>query len=504
MVVICYPVHLELLISKDFKNGYKMKNLFLALYIALSFYHVNSQPMWSHPQLLTNSLYDNTNGHIVCIDYEGLSIQDSVFLFWEQSINDSSTAICFREISSMSEPKTILAQDGVHFKNPQAMKYTLEADTIFFLFYETNQNGTSDIYYLKYLEDDTYGGPNPYLLSEDDAENLNISHRSIVWEQSGQIFFSAYKFWDSKYQFTQPQLISYGNCSKPDIYADEIIAWLQDSTIYFSRWNRSEKKWSNPDKLYGTGENRNLTISKQNFGDPVLAWQNRIDTTWNIFTYNVSEEEIYLLDHNPSFNKKQPSVFVYPQVTKKAAYIPFATICTFVDDSINENTEIYANSEFRFKPDFENISNSPATERNPFLFEGRSYMFGKIELYNVWESFIGNHWQLYLSKLLMDNSAIDDLSVLPFEFSLEQNFPNPFNNSTTISYRIPEVSNVSLKIFNLLGQEVATLVSKKQPAGHYKVNWNADGIAGGLYFCRIAASNSAKSWTKTRKLILIK
>jgi len=99
---------------------------------------------------------------------------------------------------------------------------------------------------------------------------------------------------------------------------------------------------------------------------------------------------------------------------------------------------------------------------------------------------------------------------LPREFSLTQNFPNPFNPSTHIEYSLPEESSVSLKIFNLLGQEVAALTGGPQNAGHHTVEWNGTSSAGlpvgsGIYFYRFEAhSATGQAFVMMRKMILLK
>jgi hypothetical protein len=98
-------------------------------------------------------------------------------------------------------------------------------------------------------------------------------------------------------------------------------------------------------------------------------------------------------------------------------------------------------------------------------------------------------------------TSVEQLSeAIPTEFALMQNYPNPFNASTTIRYDIPEEINVSLKIYDIMGHEVAELVNEKHTAGAYQINWNADGIASGVYFYRIMAGN----FTSVRKFILMK
>ena len=87
-----------------------------------------------------------------------------------------------------------------------------------------------------------------------------------------------------------------------------------------------------------------------------------------------------------------------------------------------------------------------------------------------------------------------------FNFSLGQNYPNPFNPRTTIEYSIPSRSNVVIKVFDILGREVATLVNEEKPAGVYNVNFNGSELSSGVYFYRIEAEN----FVETKKLVLIK
>ena len=89
---------------------------------------------------------------------------------------------------------------------------------------------------------------------------------------------------------------------------------------------------------------------------------------------------------------------------------------------------------------------------------------------------------------------------LPKAFVLHQNYPNPFNPSTTIKYDLPEDSRVSLRLFNILGQEVATLVNEEQKAGFESIEWNASSFASGVYFYRIQAGE----FVAGRKLLLLR
>ncbi len=95
--------------------------------------------------------------------------------------------------------------------------------------------------------------------------------------------------------------------------------------------------------------------------------------------------------------------------------------------------------------------------------------------------------------------AVED-EVAPNEFSLSQNFPNPFNPSTTIQYSIEQAGMVALKVYNVVGQEVATLVNGRQEAGSYTLTFNANGLSTGVYFYRLETGSSGSM----KKLVLMK
>ena len=89
---------------------------------------------------------------------------------------------------------------------------------------------------------------------------------------------------------------------------------------------------------------------------------------------------------------------------------------------------------------------------------------------------------------------------LPLDYSLDQNYPNPFNPTTTIRYAIPEDNFVSIKLYDVLGNEVITLVNEQKQAGRYEMLFNASNIASGVYYYQINSGN----FTQTRKLMLMK
>ncbi|MGA9405862.1 MAG: T9SS type A sorting domain-containing protein [Bacteroidota bacterium] len=136
----------------------------------------------------------------------------------------------------------------------------------------------------------------------------------------------------------------------------------------------------------------------------------------------------------------------------------------------------------------------------------KSYLVGHLNYIsgrtNVWYVNLGH---LYLYHLLQSGVTNGVTLVAaphsePNSFELMQNYPEPFNPSTAISFVLPTRSSVSLKIYDMLGREVSIVVSGELPAGHYSRQWNASAFASGVYFYRLQAG----SFVQTKKLVVVK
>ncbi|NWG28379.1 MAG: T9SS type A sorting domain-containing protein [Ignavibacteriaceae bacterium] len=89
---------------------------------------------------------------------------------------------------------------------------------------------------------------------------------------------------------------------------------------------------------------------------------------------------------------------------------------------------------------------------------------------------------------------------LPIDYALEQNYPNPFNPTTTIRYQLPKDGMVTLKVYDILGAEVATLINEEKVAGRYEVNFDASRLASGVYIYSL----NINDFVNVRKMVLLK
>ena len=106
----------------------------------------------------------------------------------------------------------------------------------------------------------------------------------------------------------------------------------------------------------------------------------------------------------------------------------------------------------------------------------------------------------YLGDSKTTSSTDNNDKIIPSSFNLFQNYPNPFNPNTVIKWEQPANSHVLLKVYDLLGREVATLVNEEKAAGNYKVTFDAKNLANGIYFYRLKAGN----YSSVKKMILLK
>lgn len=118
----------------------------------------------------------------------------------------------------------------------------------------------------------------------------------------------------------------------------------------------------------------------------------------------------------------------------------------------------------------------------------------------AWAATFNNEQDVYYGHISAITGVTEREEMLPASYSLSQNYPNPFNPSTVIRFQLPVADFVTLKVYNLLGQEVAALVEKKLEEGNHTVGWNASRFPSGIYICRFHTS----TFVEAKKLILLK
>ena len=123
-------------------------------------------------------------------------------------------------------------------------------------------------------------------------------------------------------------------------------------------------------------------------------------------------------------------------------------------------------------------------------------------IYIVWKSFGGGKTHCFDDVVLsLSSSVSSNENGIPDMFKLEQNYPNPFNPQTAIGFSLLAVGNVSLKVFDILGREVATLINNEElHAGKHEIEFDASKLSSGIYFYQLRGGN----FSETKKMLLLK
>lgn len=149
------------------------------------------------------------------------------------------------------------------------------------------------------------------------------------------------------------------------------------------------------------------------------------------------------------------------------------------------------------------VSTTPSTYQSHPVIVSDDAGGAIVAWYDLRASTYGGPYDLYAQHIGSNGSVTkvsNQISSLPADFSLSQNFPNPFNPTTVISYQLPTASRVNLKVFDMLGREVATLVNGQMEAGVHQVSFDASRLASGVYIYQLQAG----SYVASKKLVLLK
>jgi hypothetical protein len=189
-----------------------------------------------------------------------------------------------------------------------------------------------------------------------------------------------------------------------------------------------------------------------------------------------------------------------------AVTVPFSQInkSTYnVVDFSSQNLQVQSNVDFHIAFEVTGV----AGDTLQFVTDNASAPTNRSSSYfdNQWVNIIapanyGVGYNIAVKAVIDIPAAVAKSGSIPAEYALHQNFPNPFNPSTTIGYSVPQNGRVTVKIYSVLGEEVAEVVNETLPAGEYSTVFDASRLASGIYFCTMTAGN----YTRSMKMLLMK
>ncbi len=436
---------------------------------------------WGDPFPLTDSLSDNSNPSMYLIYNTGL------YMVWEKQIDSVSTSIFMDNILDAEPAQEVLSANGVLYRNPQIMNanYYPNCDSVFFLVYETNENGNIDIYFKAYMTDGSFLPAEPLVTTPFDDYQLTVGQIDY-WDGGGYFrdaalyirndsLFARNLMRDGWYiYFDDEDLIDSSFCSSP-VALDNYVSYLKEEDgefhIYHSSCNNSGN-WGAPQVMYDSADCRNLDFSLH-YGN--LVWSAYKDTTWRIMTLDLWGGETYTYDifKETPFDPAALGLIIGVKSWWGESWIatPFPE---------NDLDEIFM-TEWAGVSNFLNFSQSGTMNRNPHFFIGEPTNYCQYD-YLVWESFRNEHWQIWASKVIQCAGSVS-------ETDLDEQFmsvhPNPFTHETTIEFTLDLRRDVIIEVYDNRGTKAGSIANQSYDQGEHQLRWNGEGLPAGVYIVKI-------------------
>jgi Secretion system C-terminal sorting domain len=435
---------------------------------------------------------DNYDFDLLAIDtYPGAES----FITWINK-NDSTYTVYLKKISpEISDTNIVISSNNDMKSNPKVAvnRYAPGIKIV----WQNYSNNYFQIVGCNYFNDSL---SNKTIIKDSLATNPSISlstHR-IAWINDNKLFIR--EFYPS---ISNPILVDSLNCTSPNIIKDDAITSTQ---ILYERIENEKHKiylaefndYLNPKWTYNLISDGNNTNSNFGIGGGVSF--ETIENEISKIRYTDYGTEYFNITENTSCNYKNPNVFSYPVPTSSTNNkTPF--FVAFDSDSLESNNEIFIKTFYYGLYDsLINISKMEGNDYKPKV----AYIVNDDTVYIaiIWLHQNNSKTDIWIAKEVFNPiyTSIKDENININSFDLFQNYPNPFNPTTTITYSIPTSGFVTLKIYNLLGSEIATLVNEEKNFGTYKVTWDAQNIPSGVYFYKITAS----AFSIVKKMILLK
>jgi hypothetical protein len=408
------------------------------------------------------------------------------YLIWINEF-DSLYTVYIKKISPMISEDMIVSSDNNKKCNAQISHGKIAWQVL-------SKNGWR--IYLKDFSNDSFGSS--FLLSDSlsNNEQMTLSNYRIAWIINGKLVEK-----EIKPSISKLYIIDSSNCSNPNLdkynhdFTDEAaIVYEKEidkkTNIYYAKQEKYRSDDWVKSIINSDGENKCPKLPND-FLDFVL-FQHKKDTVWNI-AYGDIYSSYFSVTSNKSCNYENPIIFDYPLPTGSLRETtPFLLI--FDSDSLKDNREIYAVPLISYSGDIDdtilNISNIEGSDYGPDVCIMNDSINSYVSIFWIHETKNKKDIWVAKTKFYQPHGDVNNNYQNRLSYFLSQNFPNPFNPTTTISFQLPLTSKVSLKVYDILGNEVATLVNEEKPAGSYEVEFSAGKLSSGIYFYILKAGEN--------------
>ena len=320
---------------------------------------------------------------------------------------------------------------------------------------------------------------------------ISVNAHTIVWIMDNKLYMKNF------YPPMDPMLIDGSNCTSPDI----LDSFDYSTQIVYERiidGNHQIYMLSIPDWTYqmiSDGDNRN-----PNFGVySGISFEKIEDGIHKIKYSPFTFLPTFDITENTTCNYKNPFVFSYDIPTSPLEGTPYFVV--FDTDSIPDNNEVFIKTFYWSSYDsLINISGMEGDDFKPKA--GYIGDYDSIFVIIVWLHRSNSKTDIWMAKERYDPlyGTVKEENLNISSFDLLQNYPNPFNPVTNIGYFIKEGANVEIKVFDILGNDITTLVNEYKSSGKHKVIFDANNLSSGIYFYTI----NVNGIQKTKSMVLLK
>ena len=392
------------------------------------------------------------------------------------------------------------------------------------LVWQSRQRGNLDIFFSTYSHL-AWSSPQPIDLNPEDDTRPCVSRLlgsyTATWERHGSILYSEFDgiIWSAPEIVSAPgdtlsHLPQVSLVVVPPGYPPQpLVMWDRkkdaDTTHSIMYAFRNGGSWSTPDTLVNAGDNRRPRLFKY-FDNTMMLWEKSVGSTIRCYSGlpTVSNgrcqfEFVSQLNQSPG-DQRNIAVNACPSIITSNAmaldvYCAVAVWESGVSQPESIGVAVHGAHYYRL------TAANGSEERNPDVSQGVAVgTGGGVRIWVVWEANVSGTWRLYASNTIVILGDVDQAGGTPGSFRLEQNYPNPFNPTTTIQFSLPPgvetLHATSLRVYDVLGREVATLVNEMKSPGRYNVIWDAAGVASAVYFYKLESSGRVE----TKRMILMK
>lgn len=481
---------------------------FLFMFAAILLMKVGNLPAqsceyWSDPAPFSDSLSDNRNAMLVNIPYGSMEY----YVFWDRWMEDLGSEIVYIDVYNQDVPQAVVFGEGFTVSNPQVMpvsNWNPPADTMAFVFYETDQSGNHDIYFVV-MTDTGFMSPTPFASSPLDESHLRVSPGGgMVWQEGDKILFSRLNRDNSGFYFEPIVMIGEGECRNPDIQNtdlnnpyEEYIAWEkgnQDNPgIWYSSWSYENIEWSDPVLLFEDANHSNPRFSK---GIDISSWvpilvSDFIDSAGQ---YHISGYDFYFQDEFIS-EFTQPETFQPNLLTIDIITMDYwqTGYLSFMHEEGDDNSDIFSSDFGEIGTGLYNycrIDSTSQPDEHPQLFQG-AWHFSYFDLFCIWESWRNGHWQLFSSTTPVYMGSVPEIA-RETELKILA-YPNPFCEFLWLECEYGKTTDVKMSIYNTYGQLVKSSEEKFLSSGKNLVKIETEELPEGIYLMRMEAGDSAGS-----------